>query len=125
MFATVFVLLFVAHLIGDYVLQTDHMANNKAKPGRAGWHANLGHAGCHVVVSLALVVLGQLVLDLRVAEAARAAAVTWLGLSHAFIDRRWPITWWMTRTGSSGFPPAAPPTSTRPPTSHSGYCPPP
>lgn len=103
MFATAFVLLYAAHLLGDYVLQTDHMADTKAKPGRAGWRANLGHAGCHVAVSLLLLAVGQLVLDLRIGAAAGAAAVLWIGATHALIDRRWPIAWWMENTGSRGF----------------------
>jgi hypothetical protein len=33
----------VAHLVGDYVLQSDWMALEKTEPGRKGWIAALVH----------------------------------------------------------------------------------
>lgn len=29
------------------------------------------------------------------------AALLWIGVTHAVIDRRWPVLWWMTHTGST------------------------
>lgn len=50
MFATLFVLLYVGHLLADYPLQTDHQAGHKADRGAAGWRASLAHAGTHAVI---------------------------------------------------------------------------
>lgn len=101
MFGTVFVLLYVAHLIADYALQTDHQAAHKMEKTREGWTANLSHAGTHAVVTAAALGIGWAVLDLTVSLPAAAIAIGWITVSHAFIDRRWPVTWWMTNTGSA------------------------
>jgi hypothetical protein len=101
MFANLFVLLYVAHLIADYVLQTDHQAAHKMERGRKGWTANLSHAGTHTVTTAAALAVGWAPLDLTVSLPAAAAALAWITGSHAFIDRRWPVTWWMTNTGSA------------------------
>lgn len=103
MFATLFVLLYVAHLLSDYPFQTDHQASCKADKGMAGWRANLLHAGTHVLVSAVALVVGVLVLDLDLTVLAVAAGLLWVGVSHSFIDRRWPIRWWMDHTGQAEF----------------------
>ncbi|MFB6805461.1 DUF3307 domain-containing protein [Streptomyces sp. NPDC056387] len=101
MFATIFVLLYVAHLIADYILQTDHQAAHKMERTKEGWIANLGHAGTHTITTAAALGIGWGVLDLSVSLPAAGIALAWITASHAFIDRRWPVTWWMTHTGST------------------------
>lgn len=104
MFPTVFILLYVAHLVADYALQADRQATLKAERSAAGWWANLSHAGTHVVACAVALVVGGAVLDgvhLPVVQA--DIAVAWVGVTHAFIDRRWPIAWWMDHTGSADF----------------------
>ncbi|MET9222347.1 DUF3307 domain-containing protein [Streptomyces sp. NPDC003300] len=104
MFATVFVLLFVAHMVADYAVQTDHQATHKADRTAEGWRANLTHAGTHVVACALALAAGAALLDGVHLPVARAvAAVAWVGVSHGFIDRRWPIAWWMDNTGSADF----------------------
>jgi len=39
----------MAHLAGDYLFQSDWMANTKTKPGLAGWVAALTHASVYTV----------------------------------------------------------------------------
>jgi Protein of unknown function (DUF3307) len=103
-FATVFVLLYVAHLLADYVLQTDAQASLKADRTRAGWWANLTHAATHVIVCAVALGVGAFALDgLDLPAGRTVAAVAWVGVTHAFIDRRWPIAWWMDHTGSADF----------------------
>ncbi|MFI7278458.1 DUF3307 domain-containing protein [Streptomyces sp. NPDC049879] len=99
MFASVFVLLYVAHMLSDYPLQTDKIADHKADRTVAGWAYNVLHAGTHAAVSAVALVVGVLVLDLELSPATIAAVVAWVGCSHGFIDRRWPIVWWMEHTG--------------------------
>lgn len=101
MFATIFILLYVAHLTADYVIQTDHQAAHKADRTRAGWAANAAHAGTHTATTAVALALGCWALDMTINPVAAATATAWITGSHAFIDRRWPITWWMTHTGST------------------------
>jgi hypothetical protein len=103
MFASVFVLLYVAHLLSDYPFQTDHQASCKADKTAVGWRANLAHSGTHVLVTAAILAIGMLVLDLRLDAPEAAASLIWIGASHSVIDRRWPIRWWMEHTGQKVF----------------------
>ncbi|GAA3709712.1 DUF3307 domain-containing protein [Streptomyces sp. NEAU-PBA10] len=99
MFANVFVLLYAAHLVCDYALQSDHQAEHKAEHGVTGWCANLAHAATHVLVSAVLLSVGTVVLDLPLSGPVTAAALGWVGASHAFLDRPWPVLWWMAHVG--------------------------
>ncbi|WP_406027331.1 DUF3307 domain-containing protein [Nocardioides sp. NBC_00850] len=103
MFATVFVLLYVAHLLADYPLQTDHQAAHKADKSATGWVANLSHAATHVLVSAITLGAGSLVLDLEVTIPALAAALAWVGVSHSVIDRRRGVLAWMAHAGQTQF----------------------
>jgi len=102
-FATVFILLYAGHLAADYPCQTDHQACHKAQPGAAGWRANLAHAGTHVALCAAALALGVLALDVELTPARCAVALLWIGVTHAFIDRRWPIARWMSFARQTGF----------------------
>ncbi|MFI5769629.1 DUF3307 domain-containing protein [Streptomyces sp. NPDC051658] len=103
MFAALFVLLYVAHLLADYPFQTDHQAGCKAEKSAAGWRANFVHAGTHVLVSAVALVVGFLVLDLSLAVPAAVVALLWIGATHSIIDRRWLVLRWMERTGQVEF----------------------
>ncbi|MEU5453521.1 DUF3307 domain-containing protein [Streptomyces globisporus] len=101
MFPSLFVLLYLGHLLADYPLQTDHQAAHKADRCAAGWAANLRHAATTCAAALAL---GVLVLDdVTVSLPVVVAALLWIGASHAFIDRRWPVQWWMNHTGQASW----------------------
>ncbi|GGU46453.1 DUF3307 domain-containing protein [Nocardioides albus] len=95
MFASCFILLYVAHLLADYPLQTDHQARCKSAKSAAGWLANLTHAGTHVIVSALTLGVGSVVLDLELTAPAAAVALAWIGISHAAIDRRRGVLAWM------------------------------
>jgi len=103
MFASLFILLYVAHLLADYPFQTDHQAGHKAECSSVGWRANLAHAATHVgFCSLALLV-GSAVLGETAGLLPSAAAVVWIGATHSFIDRRWPIARWMVFARQAGW----------------------
>lgn len=102
-FATVFVLLYLGHLLADYPFQTDHQAAHKADPGPKGWRANLDHAATHVATCGLALLAGMFVLDLPVGSWSGVLALAWIGSTHAFIDRRWPVRWWMERFGQTGW----------------------
>ncbi len=96
LFPTLFVLLYLGHLLADYPLQTDHQAAHKADQCAAGWAANLRHATTHIATCAAALTLGALVLDdVTVSLPVAVAALLWIGATHAFIDRRWPVARWM------------------------------
>lgn len=101
MFATVFLLLYVGHLLADYPFQTDHQAAHKADPGPVGWRANLNHASTHASICGLALLTGMVFLDLHISTWSAYAALAWIGGTHAFIDRRWPVRWWMHRFGQS------------------------
>ncbi|MFG3230025.1 DUF3307 domain-containing protein [Kitasatospora sp. NPDC048194] len=103
LFAAVFVLLHVAHLLADYPFQTDHQAAHKAGHGSISRRALAAHAVTHVTVSLVLLMVGEAVLGFHVGAVPAVLAPLWLGLSHAAIDRRWPVTRWMTWARQAGF----------------------
>lgn len=103
MFAALFILLYVAHLLADYPFQTDHQAGHKADCGAAGWRANLAHAGTHLLISALALLAGAMALDLAVGLLPATAALLWITGSHAFIDRRWPVARWMTLARQAGW----------------------
>jgi hypothetical protein len=103
MFATIFILLYVGHLLSDYPLQTDHQASCKAAKGAAGWRANLLHATTHLVTCAVMLALGVLLLDVKVGPLPAAAALAWIAGTHSIIDRRWPVARWMTFARQAGW----------------------
>ncbi|PCG82643.1 hypothetical protein CIB93_29065 [Streptomyces sp. WZ.A104] len=104
MFASLFVLLYLGHLLADYPLQTDHQAAHKADRCAAGWAANLRHAATHVATCAAALAVGALALDdVALSLPVAVAALLWIGTTHAVIDRRWPVAWWMNHTGQASW----------------------
>ncbi|MEV0580929.1 DUF3307 domain-containing protein [Streptomyces sp. NPDC050392] len=103
MFASLFVLLYAAHLLGDYPFQTDHQAGCKADHGAAGWRANFAHAATHVLFCSLALVVAAVVFGESAGVLPGIVAVLWIGATHAFIDRRWPVTRWMTFARQQGW----------------------
>lgn len=83
---TLFETMLMAHLLGDWLLQTEWQALNKTH----NWRALLSHVAVYH-----LVVLAALLLRLGPAHLPIYPVVGLLALSHAIIDRRWPVLWWM------------------------------
>jgi hypothetical protein len=73
--------LLVAHLVGDWLLQTEWQALNKTKNWRAMW--------THVAVNH-LIILIVLWVHFGFQDTRVYVAVAALALSHAYLDRRWP-----------------------------------
>lgn len=103
MLGTYFAILYVAHLLADYPGQTDHQAAHKADRGLAGWYANLTHSVTHVAITLALLGITTALDQTNPSPAALGTALAWVGISHAVIDRRWAVRWWMQHTGQQAF----------------------
>lgn len=101
LFAAVFVALYVGHMVGDHVVQTDWQAANKAKP--LGYVALFAHVSTYVLTQSVALVLLMLVTGAPPRGYAVALGLLFSGATHAFIDRRWPVKWLMVRTGSEPF----------------------
>lgn len=87
-----FPLLLAAHLLGDWVIQTDWQAANKTDSWRANQHHMIGY---HLTLGGAAVLAAPLHL------AAVIVAVSWV--THSVIDRRWPVKQLLRATGSARF----------------------
>lgn len=93
-----------AHEVADHVLgQTDKIAANKVKPGRVGWSHILQHVLQYHVVMVVMLAIVVAVFSLPVSILGFSAAILFSAVSHAFIDRRWPVKWLLQKTGSPGF----------------------
>lgn len=80
---TPFAYLIVAHLVGDFLLQTGWMAANKAKR----WDALLTHAGVYTLCILTIGWFGFGGLSLW--------GIALVYVSHIIIDRRTFVAWWV------------------------------
>jgi hypothetical protein len=97
MTATVFLMVFAGHLLGDWVAQTDWQATMKTR----SWAALPAHVATYHLVMGALLLL----------PVVRDGWPTWKALvvllvsaaTHAVIDRRWPVRALLTASGSPGF----------------------
>lgn len=91
--------LWAAHNLGDHVIQTDHQAAHKTH----SWKAMTGHVGSYTATQVAAL------LGLRTLTGGRggwrrlAAGVAFSAATHAFLDRRWPVTRLLAATGSAAF----------------------
>lgn len=111
--------LLAGHMLGDWLIQTDHQATYKARPDfwpeavrpdvtlpkhvRRSWRANQAHvATYHLTLLTALVypLWGRMTPALTV-RLLVAFALSWA--LHSFIDRRWPVRWLVRVTGSPEF----------------------
>lgn len=99
-FVASFIALYVGHMIGDHVVQTDHQAAHKAGKGRIARWAMTGHVGGYTAVQ-AVALLP--VLSTGITAAGLTAALIVSAGTHAFIDRRWPVQWILRRTGAVDF----------------------
>lgn len=90
-FAAVWVALYVAHMVGDYWVQTDHQALTKGQSGWPGRRACAGHVATYTATALValLAVAWRLDLDLSAARVAAGLAVS--AGTHYVADRRAPL----------------------------------
>ena len=78
--------LLVAHVVGDLLLQTEWQALNKGH----NYRALFSHIGIYSIV-----ILGVLVMDFGFQNISVYLVVGMLALSHAFLDRTWPVIRYM------------------------------
>lgn len=110
-FAAIAATLTAAHHVGDFMLQTDHQAACKPGPeDRAvvcseseSWRALAGHIASYHAVQVAGLLVANRALGLKLKPGRVLAGVALSAATHAVIDRRWPVRWWMDNTGSAAF----------------------
>ncbi|MGW4942958.1 DUF3307 domain-containing protein [Actinoplanes sp. NPDC004185] len=102
-FAAIAVTLHAAHQLGDHILQTDTNANHKAAPGRTGWTHLTIHVGTYHAAALVMLTATATLLNLPITATGLAAGIGFSAVTHAFLDRRWPVRWLLEHTGSAAF----------------------
>lgn len=110
-FGAIAAALWAAHDLADHVVQTDVQARDKADR-RASWDTALlpqwsvpmaGHIGSYTAVQLgALLALSRLTGE-PLTWPRTLAGVAFSAISHAFLDRRWPVARLLEATGSPRF----------------------
>lgn len=98
-FAVVLPTLLVAHNLADHVVQTDHQAANKARR----WPAMAGHVGSYQATQLGALLAVSRATGTRLSWRGMLLGGAFSAISHAFLDRRWPVVAILRRTGSAGF----------------------
>jgi Protein of unknown function (DUF3307) len=95
--AAAFLVLLAGHLLGDWVVQSDWQARNKTR----SWAALTAHvASYHLIVGV-LLLIPVLRDDWPAGKA--LAVLTVSAITHAVIDRRWPVRALLRATCSPGF----------------------
>lgn len=92
-----------AHQVSDHIFQTDKMAANKAKPGRVGWSYLLQHVYIYHVVMVAMILVTVVLLGLPITVLGFVSSIAFSAITHAILDRRWPVKWILDHTGSPDF----------------------
>jgi hypothetical protein len=104
LFAAGLATMYGAHQVADHVFgQNDHMAANKAKPGRIGWASILAHVGQYHLVMYLMLGTTFVTLDLNPSLLGFTLAMMFSMVTHAILDRRWPVKWILEKTGSPEF----------------------
>jgi membrane-associated protease RseP (regulator of RpoE activity) len=83
--------LLVAHLVGDHVVQTDHQAAGKAGRGWPAAGAMAGHLATYHAFATVLLVTVFALLRLPLGLLAVIAGLAFSAVTHALLDRRWPV----------------------------------
>lgn len=89
--------------IGDFWLQTGHQAAHKADAGWKGRLVVARHAASYAAVQGVALVAASKLLGVDLKPSRIAAAVAFSGITHGFIDRRWPVRKLAAATGKTGF----------------------
>lgn len=90
--------LLVGHNVGDHIAQTDDQAAHKAE----SWSAMAGHIGSYHAVQLGALASLRLV-GVRPSARRIAAGLAFSAITHAWLDRRWPVAAVLRATGSPAF----------------------
>lgn len=98
-FAVILPTLYAAHTVADHVVQTDHQAARKAE----SWRAMAGHVGGYQLTQAAAVAAILRLTGLRASGPGLVAGSLLSAVTHAFLDRRWPVRAILRATRSPSF----------------------
>jgi hypothetical protein len=98
-FGAVTAVLWAAHNVGDHLVQTDHQAGHKA----TSWAAMAGHVGGYTATQVGALATIRPLLGVRPSLRRLVTAVAFSAVTHAFIDRRWPVKAMLRATRSPAF----------------------
>lgn len=98
-FAVVLPALLVAHNLGDHIVQTDHQAAHKA----TSWTAMAGHVSSYTATCATALALTTRATGVQTSWRRTLAGLAFSAITHAVLDRRWPVIAILRRTGSPGF----------------------
>ena len=102
-FAVSLATLVAAHQLADHIIQTDTDANAKATPGWTGWQHLLCHVGTYHATALVMLLITVGALQIPTTVGGLIAGLGFSAVTHAFLDRRWPVRWILDHTGSAAF----------------------
>lgn len=112
--AAAFAALYAGHMVGDHIAQTDWQSQHKAghwtpdrdtgdePPHCNGARAMAGHLAGYLTTQLAAI-LAAAAAGVPFSTAGVVAGLAFSVATHGLIDRRWPVRWVLTRTGSRPF----------------------
>ncbi|AEB47417.1 DUF3307 domain-containing protein [Micromonospora maris] len=103
LFAVVTAVLIPAHQFADHIVQTDSDASHKADPGWTGWRHLLIHVATYHLTIAAMLAATLALLDLPVSALGLTAGMAFSAITHALLDRRWPVRLILRLTGSAAF----------------------
>jgi hypothetical protein len=98
-FAVLLPTLLVAHNIADHVAQTDHQAAIKAN----SWRAMAGHVSSYQLTQLIAVETALRASGMPCPRRAKITGALISTITHAVLDRRWPVKMILERTRSPQF----------------------
>lgn len=101
--AAVYAAMRAAAGVGDFWLQTSHQAAHKADAGWKGRMVVARHAASYAATQAVALVAADKLLGMGLKPSRIAAAVAISGITHAVIDRRWPVRKLADVTGKRGF----------------------
>jgi hypothetical protein len=102
-FAVSLAALLVGHQLGDHVGQTDHQAAHKTERSVAGWRAMAGHLFNYHLIVTGVLLLTAFALRLPLSPRGVAAGMVFSVVTHAWLDRRWPVRALLRATHSETF----------------------
>jgi len=102
-FAVSMATLVVAHQLADHIFQTDADAAAKANPGLHGWRHLLTHVSTYHATAVFMLIVTAVVLDVPFTGTGLVVGLTFSAVTHAILDRRWPVRWILQHTGSAAF----------------------
>jgi hypothetical protein len=104
LFATGLATYYAAHQVADHVLaQSDRIATEKVLPGFTGWSAIFSHVVQYHVVAMFMLIITISMFNLNVTWYGLVSSIMFSAITHAIIDRRWPVRFILEKTGSPNF----------------------